>query len=105
MYAGTLVEIAPAGELYRTARHPYTRALLQSRPRIDRTERLETIAGRPVSAYEAGEGCVFASRCRFAEERCRATRPIIRSLDAHLVACHRAEEILAPPPDRHPVSA
>jgi oligopeptide/dipeptide ABC transporter ATP-binding protein len=105
MYAGTLVEVAPAGELHRTARHPYTRALLQSRPRIDRTERLETIAGRPVSAYEAGEGCVFASRCRFAEERCRATRPTIRPLDAHLVACHRAEEIPVQPAERHPVSA
>jgi oligopeptide/dipeptide ABC transporter ATP-binding protein len=105
MYAGTLVEIAPAGELHKTARHPYTRALLRSRPRLDRSERLETIAGRPVSAYETGEGCVFASRCPFVQERCRATRPTIRTLDDHLVACHRAEELPAQPAERHQVSA
>ena len=105
MYAGTVVETAPARDLHRTALHPYTRALLQSRPRIDRTERLETIPGRPVSAYEAGAGCVFASRCPFAEDRCRATRPASRPLDAHVVACHRAEELRVQPPERRPVTA
>ena len=103
MYAGTLVETASADDLHRRALHPYTRGLLRSRPRIDRTERLETIPGRPVSAYEAGEGCVFASRCAFVEERCRTTRPTIRPLDAHLVACHRAEELRALPTEVRPV--
>ena len=92
MYAGTLVEAAPARDLHRTALHPYTRALLQSRPRIDRTERLETIAGRPVSAYEAGRAA--SSRAAARLSRSAAVQPPDQpALDAHLVACHRAEEL------------
>ena len=105
MYAGTLVETAPATHLHRRALHPYTRGLLRSRPRIDRTQRLETIPGRPISAYEAGEGCVFASRCPFVEDRCRSIRPSVRLLDDHLVACHRAEELRAQSAEPRPVTA
>jgi oligopeptide/dipeptide ABC transporter ATP-binding protein len=93
MYAGVLVEVLGSAALHRTARHPYTVGLLGARPRTDRLETLRTIPGRPVAAYEVGDGCVFASRCRFVEDRCRTERPILRDIGGSNVACHRAEEI------------
>jgi oligopeptide/dipeptide ABC transporter ATP-binding protein len=55
--------------------------------------RLTAIPGRPVSAFEAPEGCAFAPRCVFAEDRCRAARPPIEELDGGLVRCIRAGEL------------
>jgi oligopeptide/dipeptide ABC transporter ATP-binding protein len=91
MYAGVVVETVPSAEVHRAARHPYTRALMQSRPRIDAVQRLQTIPGRPVSAYEVGPGCVFADRCPLADDRARSERPATRELGGHTVACHKAE--------------
>jgi oligopeptide/dipeptide ABC transporter ATP-binding protein len=93
MYAGTIVETGPSGDLHGAALHPYTDALLRARPGTTKVERLAVIPGRPVAAYEAGEGCVFASRCLFVEDRCRAVRPLLRRFGEHLVACHRVEEL------------
>lgn len=93
MYAGTVAEVGPAADLHRTALHPYTAGLLAARPSTTRVEPLTTIPGRPVSAFEAGDGCVFASRCAHVEEHCRAVRPGLRPLDDHMVACHRAEAL------------
>ncbi|MBS1868593.1 MAG: ABC transporter ATP-binding protein [Actinobacteria bacterium] len=93
MYAGTVAEVGPAADLHRTALHPYTAGLLAARPSTTRVERLTTIPGRPVSAFEVGPGCVFASRCAHVEDRCRAERPALRALEDHMVACHRAEEL------------
>ncbi len=94
MYAGYLVEDSPAATLHERALHPYTKGLLASRPSASvRRERLAAIPGRPLSAFEVKEGCVFASRCRFVEERCLLERPLLRDFDGARVACHRAEEL------------
>ena len=94
MYAGVLVEDSPAAGLHHGALHPYTAALLASRPSVtSRERRLVAIPGRPLSAYEVGEGCVFVERCPFAEERCRTLRPELRDVGAGRVACHRSEEL------------
>jgi oligopeptide/dipeptide ABC transporter ATP-binding protein len=93
MYAGVVVEKGPSSELQHAAQHPYTVGLLSSRPSIVKTDRLQAIPGRPVSAFEAGEGCVFSSRCPFAQERCEQVRPELRTLGEWTVACHRAEEV------------
>jgi oligopeptide/dipeptide ABC transporter ATP-binding protein len=95
MYAGVIVEMGPSAKLQSAAQHPYTIGLLSSRPSITKTERLRAIPGRPVSAFEAGDGCVFASRCAFAQERCRDVRPKFQSVGEWSVACHRTEEIAA----------
>jgi oligopeptide/dipeptide ABC transporter ATP-binding protein len=92
MYAGVIVESGPSGTLHETALHPYTVGLLNSRPPLERAERLQTIPGRPVSAFEAGPGCVFAGRCPYVTDLAREVRPEPRRLDGHVVACHRAEE-------------
>lgn len=93
MYAGTVVESGSADKLYAEPRHPYTTALLASRPSTTHVKRLVSIPGRPAAAYEAGAGCVFAARCPFVEDRCRIVRPELREIEGVQVACHRAEEI------------
>lgn len=94
MYAGFLVEDSPAEGLHRQALHPYTAALLASRPSVNaRERRLVAIPGRPLSAFEVEEGCAFASRCPFAQERCRVERPLLRTVGRGRVACHRTEEL------------
>ena len=77
MYGGRIVETAPARELYKRPRHPYTRGLMASVPRLDGdTERpLVPIEGQPPDLASLPPGCAFAPRCRDATERCRVERP------------------------------
>jgi peptide/nickel transport system ATP-binding protein len=111
MYAGRVVEQGPVDELFRSARHPYTRALLQSTPRITgpKPRRLNAIASSGVPAPEAlrvpggttppsppgaEAGCAFAPRCSFAVERCLRELPLLEPAE-HAAACHRWPEVLA----------
>ena len=94
MYAGFLVEDRTAGSLHEEARHPYTAGLMASRPSpTQRAPRLWAIPGRPLSAVEVEQGCPFASRCPFVEQRCRDDLPELRELDGGRVRCVRAEEL------------
>ncbi len=93
MYAGMIVETAAAGALVEDPRHPYTVGLLAARPALEDRGRLRVIPGSPASGFEVGPGCVFAGRCPFATPLCRGERPALRPLGAHMVACHRAEEL------------
>jgi len=93
MYAGRVVESAPARTLYSHPRHPYTQALLRSVPslRTDRSQPLVEIAGQPVSASTRASGCAFEPRCAVRERRCRNETPELRSAAGeHFVACHVA---------------
>ena len=93
MYAGMVVEVGSSATIHTEAKHPYTVGLLGSRPVIGERSRIHTIPGRPVSAFEAGPGCVFAARCPFRIDRCVAERPALRPVGGREVACHRAEEL------------
>jgi|WetSurMetagenome_2_1015567.scaffolds.fasta_scaffold06040_6 oligopeptide/dipeptide ABC transporter ATP-binding protein len=94
MYAGFVVEDRSAANLHEEARHPYTAGLLASRPSpTEKAHRLCVVPGRPLSAFEVGEGCPFASRCAHVEDRCRIERPLLRELDGGWVRCHRADEL------------
>src|SRR4051794_32735831 len=94
MYAGQIVETRTSMLLARDPLHPYTAALAAARPDIGATtHRLAAIPGRPVSAFEAPEGCAFAPRCAAAREECRLARPPITPLDGGEVRCIRAEEL------------
>jgi oligopeptide/dipeptide ABC transporter ATP-binding protein len=96
MYAGRIVERADTLTLFREPKHPYTRALLACRPRLDDppVERLRTIEGAPPSlATDAGPGCAFRPRCSVAIERCARQRPELKEravagTATHLAACH-----------------
>jgi peptide/nickel transport system ATP-binding protein len=96
MYLGQVVEIGPTDALYSKPKHPYTKALLESRLATDPRNRVETapLAGDPPNPADPPSGCRFRTRCIFAEEICAATRPALAgssSDSAHLVACHMAD--------------
>jgi peptide/nickel transport system ATP-binding protein len=87
MYAGTIVEEAPAGELFRAARHPYTQALLAAVPRLTGAELPKPIRGTVPDFILPPEGCRFHPRCPHAQDRCRALPPNIEVGPGHKVAC------------------
>jgi oligopeptide/dipeptide ABC transporter ATP-binding protein len=82
MYAGRIVEQAPASGLFSRVRMPYTRALFEAIPRLERPAHspLPVIAGRPPDPAALPAGCAFAPRCRSARDDCRAAAP---PLDEH----------------------
>ena len=92
MYAGRIVETASAGELYARPRHPYTRGLMASVPRLDGDagRPLVPIEGQPPDLAALPAGCAFAPRCQHVAERCLADRPPLVELgnSAHFKACH-----------------
>jgi peptide/nickel transport system ATP-binding protein len=76
MYAGRLVEQAPATALFRAPRHPYTLGLLNSFPPLHGPRAPMTgIPGSPPDLRAPSSGCVFHSRCRFAFDRCAVDTP------------------------------
>ena len=76
MYAGRIVETGPVRALFTAPAHPYTRALLESVPRLGAARaRLRAIDGQPPDLATLGAGCAFAARCPQAMERCRAESP------------------------------
>jgi len=79
MYAGRIVEQAPADALFAHPRMPYSAALLRSAPRLDLPghSRLSAIPGRPPSPIDPPPGCRFAPRCDRAADRCRAEEPVL----------------------------
>lgn len=101
MYAGRIVESGKAEAVYHRPRHPYTMALLNSVPRLDRPRRarLDPVQGQPPDLTKLGAGCAFLPRCRFAEDSCAVTRPPLVSPagSGHLAACLRSEELAALP--------
>ena len=91
MYAGRIVESGPVRDIFRSPRHPYTRGLLHSMPRLDEAaaERLATIPGQPPNLQSLPAGCAFRDRCADAMERCAQERPSLRDLgDGRRMACH-----------------
>ncbi|MDN2566927.1 ABC transporter ATP-binding protein [Aquibium sp. A9E412] len=90
MYAGRLVEKGTARELYADPRHPYTRGLLASVPRMDaaEAERLTPIEGSPPDPARLPSGCAFHPRCPLAIDRCAADQPpLAPGGGAHSAAC------------------
>jgi len=91
MYLGRVVEQAPVDAIFHDPRHPYTRALLRSIPRIrSRTrERLTPIAGAVPHPYQRPAGCPFHPRCpSFMAGRCDRDAPVLQPVaDQHAVSC------------------
>ena len=96
MYGGRVVESAPARELYKHPRHPYTRGLMASVPRIDgdTNVRLVPVEGQPPDLSALPPGCAFAPRCKHATAACRTERPQLRDVGTrHQVACLLEESL------------
>jgi peptide/nickel transport system ATP-binding protein len=101
MYAGRKVEEAPVEALFAHPRHPYTRGLMTSIPRLNRaaaesgaSQRLTEIPGVVPSLMGVAAGCTFAPRCPYASERCHAAfPPEVEAAPGHFVACWNADTL------------
>lgn len=89
MYAGWMVELADAATIFESPRHPYTKALLASIPRLDiKQEHIFSIPGEVPNLIAPPLGCRFAPRCELATDRCKQSCPKMEEIDpGHLVAC------------------
>jgi oligopeptide/dipeptide ABC transporter ATP-binding protein len=90
MYAGRFVEKGTAGEVFARPRHPYTRGLLASVPRLTspRGQRMVPIEGTPPDLARLPSGCAFRLRCPLAEPRCaEAVPPLLADGAGHAAAC------------------
>jgi len=102
MYLGLAVEYGPRDAVFARPAHPYTRALLAATPSLHARRRVRaTVRGEPPSPLAPPSGCPFHTRCPYAIERCVAERPSMRPVGGVLVACHRAEDVLADPVPVH----
>lgn len=94
MYAGRVVETGTVLEIFDEAKHPYSKALLDSNPKeSDSGEYMKTISGAPPLLYERFTGCPYAPRCDCATEICTRALPETKVLsETHSVACHNYEK-------------
>jgi oligopeptide/dipeptide ABC transporter ATP-binding protein len=91
MYLGKVVEEGPTRSVFRSPRHPYTRALLSANPVIDpghqRTKLV--LAGEIPSPSNPPAGCRFNTRCPKAQDRCRVEEPLLTpAAEGRRYACH-----------------
>jgi oligopeptide/dipeptide ABC transporter ATP-binding protein len=95
MYAGAIVEDAPAKDLYQHPRHPYTSALMEAFPALGgERKKLEGISGQPPDLRRLPDGCSFAPRCpKVIAGTCDVIDPPTTGRDeGHLVVCHLYDE-------------
>ncbi len=97
MYLGEIVEHAPTSELFSNPKHPYTKALLSSIPSIDPDKKQNAIIlkGEIPSSMNPPSGCVFHTRCNYANENCKKETPLLNTeiKKDHLVSCLRVNDI------------
>jgi len=88
MYAGRIIESADVRSLFNKPSHPYTQALINSVPQMDRTDRLFSIDGQPPALWDLPEGCRFAERCEHARPQCRQEYPgVFLAGEDHVASC------------------
>jgi oligopeptide transport system ATP-binding protein len=98
MYGGQVVEQGPVARIFNDPAHPYTRALLQTVPKLHgpRDAKLRVIEGQPPLLTSAPRDCPFRMRCTHAHDRCAHENPVRRDLGmGHDVACfwdHRSQQ-------------
>jgi oligopeptide/dipeptide ABC transporter ATP-binding protein len=93
MYLGKLVELGSGQDIYERAAHPYTAGLIATipvpKPAAERAKKGAAIRGELPSPVNPPSGCRFRTRCPFAQERCAAEEPMLRSFGpGHVAACH-----------------
>jgi len=93
MYAGKIVETGPTSTIFKAPKHPYTTALINSVPRLDRKDdRLYSIEGQPPSLLNLPPGCRFAPRCPDVQEICQKEQPPeVEINEGHTVSCWKVK--------------
>jgi len=94
LYAGRVAEVADTSSIYNNPKHPYTAALLQSVPRIDRKKNLVPIPGNIPNLITPPTGCRFHPRCAYVVDKCAGEQPPLEPCGSgRLVACYRWKDI------------
>jgi dipeptide transport system ATP-binding protein len=93
MYLGHVMEQGPKERIFARPLHPYTQALLASTPGIEGKRERIVLKGELPSPLNPPSGCVFSSRCPYAQDICRQERPAPRMVEDRIVACHFAGEV------------
>ena len=98
MYLGRVVELGPVDAIFERPAHPYTRALLASRPSMNPANRIEEppIVGDPPNPIDPPSGCRFHTRCPFAESVCETKDPALgvwEGPESHIAACHMRDPL------------
>jgi oligopeptide/dipeptide ABC transporter ATP-binding protein len=96
MYAGRIAEQASVEDLFHAPRHPYTRGLLNSIPRLETQAKseLQVIEGMVPSLNTLPSGCRFRTRCDYVSEKCAESSPDLVEADDHTVACFNWRKLL-----------
>jgi oligopeptide/dipeptide ABC transporter ATP-binding protein len=88
MYLGKIVESALTNDLFKNPHHPYTQALLDSIPTLDRDKKPKILSGEIPSPINLPSGCVFKSRCKYARKECDEKHPDFSLINNGHVACY-----------------
>ena len=90
MYGGKIAELASNENIYKNAKHPYTKRLLAATPRLNKAvSKLEFIEGTPPDLLNPPKGCMFYDRCKDRIDKCKDDEPILKDIgNGHLCACH-----------------
>ena len=92
MYLGKVVEVGSSEDIYENPKHPYTKALLSSIPKIDGEVEEEILEGDVPSPLNPPSGCRFRTRCKYATEQCAVEEPEFREVKPnHYAACHNLD--------------
>ncbi len=95
MYGGNVVESADVYTLFKEPKHPYTKGLMDSIPKLEgKIEKLKPIKGNVPSPFKFPKGCKFADRCEYATKKCWEEKPELEEIEkGHMVRCFRYNEI------------
>jgi peptide/nickel transport system ATP-binding protein len=95
MYGGRIAESGPVQTIFACSRHPYTRLLLATIPRLEgaRKTPLKTIEGTVPTAGSWPDGCRFRSRCPLADAKCEQAPPLVPVGDQHFAACWHSDRV------------
>lgn len=94
MYKGCIVEKAKSEELFEQPKHPYTELLLKSLPAAYPDQKKTGYETKQIIMNAEGQGCLFASRCKYAKKECRERVPQMKEIGKeHWVACHQAVQM------------
>lgn len=95
MYGGNVVESSDVYTLFKEPKHPYTKGLMDSIPKLEgKIEKLKPIRGNVPSPFKFPKGCKFADRCEYATKKCWEEKPELEEAKkGHMVRCFRYDEI------------
>ena len=89
VYAGEIVEIGTVEQVYLNTKHPYTKGLFDSIPKIDEdTEKLIPIEGQMPNMANLPSGCYFHPRCKYCQDICKREAPPVKGENGHTFRCH-----------------